>query len=261
MKIGKIIEQLKKEYPLEQAEAWDNPGLQVGREDRTVKKVMVALDATDEVLEQCAVWGAELLVTHHPLLMSGIKKINDDTMAGRRILTLAEQGIAHYAIHTNYDVTRMAKLAQDALQLKKTKILQVTGTDAQGKEYGIGKIGDLPEKMTAAECCELVKKAFQLSHVRLFGDENTVVKKIAVSPGSGKSMIAPALQAGVSLLISGDIGHHEGLDAMDQGLLVIDAGHYGIEHIFIHDMAEFIKEKFPEIKVKEAVTKEPFQVF
>ena len=260
MKTGKIIDQLAKEYPLEMAVAWDNPGLQVGRRDRQVKKVMVALDATDAVIEQCAAWGAELLVTHHPLMMSGIAKINEDTIAGKKILALAEHGISHYAIHTNYDVTRMAVLAQEALQLKKTQSLEVTGTDAQGNAYGIGRIGELPEKMTAAQCCKLVKEVFHLPHVRLFGDKEAQVKKIAVSPGSGKSMIAPAVKAGVSLLISGDIGHHEGLDAVDQGLIVIDAGHYGVEHIFIEDMAAYIKKHFPKAEVKTAAVGEPFEV-
>lgn len=260
MKTGKIIDRLAKAYPPCMAEKWDNPGLQVGRMDRPVKKVMVALDATDDVIAQCIEWGAELLVTHHPLMMSGISKINCDTLTGRRVLTLAEHGISHYAIHTNYDVTKMAELAEKEMKLKKTQILEVTGTDAQGKEYGIGKIGDLPKKMTAAECCELVKAAFHLPHVRLFGDKDAVVKHIAISPGSGKSMIAPAIAAGVSLLVSGDIGHHEGLDAVDQGLIVIDAGHYGVEQIFIADMAAYIKENFPEVKVKEAKTQEPFEV-
>ncbi len=260
MKTGKILERLDKEYPPHHAEKWDNPGLQVGRRDRTVRKVMVALDATDDVIRQCVEWGAELLVTHHPLLMSGITKINCESLAGRRILALTENGISHFAIHTNYDVTRMAELAEKALKLKKTEILEVTGTDDDGKPYGIGKAGNLTEKMTAADCCETVKKAFGLPHVRLFGDGNTVIKRVAVSPGSGKSMIAPALASGVSLLITGDIGHHEGLDAVDQGLLVIDAGHYGVEHIFIHDMAEFLRKNFPDLKVKEAKTQEPFVV-
>lgn len=261
MKTGKIIECLAETYPLKMAEKWDNPGLQVGRTDRPVKKVMVALDATDDVIAQCIEWGAELLVTHHPLMMSGISKINCDTLSGRRVLALAEHGISHYAIHTNYDVTKMAELAEAALKLKKTEILEVTGTDEQGNAYGIGKIGELQKKMTAADCCEMVKKSFGLKSVRLFGCTDTVVKRIAVSPGSGKSMIAPAAASGVQLLITGDIGHHEGLDAVDQGLCVIDAGHYGIEHIFIHDMAGFLKEKFPDVKVKEAKTQEPFLVF
>lgn len=258
MKTGKIIEKLAKEYPLHMAEKWDNPGLQAGRPDVPVKKVMVALDPTDDVIEQCMEWGAQLLVTHHPLMMSGITKVNTDTLTGRRVLSLIENRIAHYAIHTNYDVTKMAQLAEEALKLKNTQILEVTGTDADGNAYGIGRIGDLPKKMTAAQCCEFVKQAFGLPHVRLFGDPDTVVKHIAVSPGSGKSMIAPALASGVSLLVTGDIGHHDGLDAVDQGLLVIDAGHYGIEQIFIADMAAYLREQFPEIKVKEAKTAETF---
>ncbi|MDO4324182.1 MAG: Nif3-like dinuclear metal center hexameric protein [Lachnospiraceae bacterium] len=261
MKIEKVIEKLAKEYPPQTAMSWDNPGLQVGRTDRSVKKIYVALDATDQVIQECISWKADLLVTHHPLLMSGIKKVNSEDYPGRKVLAMAESGIAHYAMHTNYDVIKMSELAEKALRLKKTKILEVTGAWEDGSAYGIGGVGNLPKKMTARECCEYVKKAFDLKNVRLFGNPETEVRYLAVSPGSGKSMIGPALAAGADILVTGDIGHHDGLDAVDQGLPVIDAGHYGIEHLFIRQMADFLKEAFPELKIREAKPADPFTVF
>ncbi len=260
MKTAKVIAKLAEEYPVSMAMSWDNPGIQVGRTDRSVKKVYVALDATEEVINACVKWGAELLVTHHPLLMSGIRRVSDDDMTGRKILKLAENGITHYAMHTNYDVTEMAELAKNALKLKKTKVLEITGIREDGSAYGIGAVGELTKKMTARECCEYVKKAFGLENVRLFGSAQAEVKRIAVSPGSGKSMIAPAIEAGADLLITGDIGHHDGLDAVDQGLLIIDAGHYGVEHIFIDQMTEYLNRNFPELKVKAAEIRQPFAV-
>lgn len=260
IKIGEIIELLASVYPLSQAMPWDNPGLQVGRMESQTEKVYVALDATDEVIDACIRTGAQLLVTHHPLLMSGIKKVNEQDLYGKKILKLAENKIAHYAIHTNYDVTEMAKLAREALGLQNTEILEVTGTDTQGNACGIGAVGVLDRGYTAGECCELVKRAFGLENVRLFGRPDAVVERIAVSPGSGKSMIAPALAAGVSLLITGDIGHHEGLDALDQGMMLIDAGHYGMEHIFIQQMTSFLQTSFPQLQVEAAKIQQPFTV-
>ena len=96
--------------------------------------------------------------------------------------------------------------------------------------------------------------------MRLFGSPEAPVYRLAVSPGSGKSMIAPALEQKADLLVTGDIGHHDGLDAVDQGLLIIDAGHYGIEHLFIGQMAEYLKRNFPELEVRQAEKKEPFTV-
>lgn len=260
MKTEKILTRLKQEYPPQQAMSWDNPGLQVGRTDGSVKKVFVALDATQEVIQECIDWGAQLLVTHHPLIMGGIKSVSSEDYIGQKALTMAEHGIAHYAMHTNYDVTMMNELAAKALKLKKPQILDVTGAAQDGQEYGIGCVGGLPRKMTAKECCGYVKKAFELETVRLFGDPDTQVRKMAVCPGSGKSEIGTALASGADIFVTGDIGHHDGIDAVDQGLLVIDAGHYGVEHIFIRQMADFLRETFPELKVREAKTHSPFYV-
>lgn len=258
MKIQHVIQKLAEAYPPQAALSWDNPGLQVGRPENTVKKILVALDPTDEVIEECISWKADLLVTHHPLLISGIRKINSEEYPGRKALTLAENRIAHYAMHTNYDVLKMTELAETALKLKKTQILEVTGAADDGSAYGIGSVGNLPKKMTAKDCCAYVKKAFGLQTVRLFGNPDRQVKRLAVSPGSGKSMIEPALAASSDILVTGDIGHHEGIDAAAQGMAVIDAGHYGTEHMFVPQMAEYLRAEFPELKIREANEAEPF---
>ncbi len=260
MNTGTVISKLAQEYPLSMAMSWDNPGLQVGRMNRPVKKVYVALDATEEVIQECVEWGAQLLVTHHPLLMSGVKSVSENNLNGRKALTLAENGIAHYAMHTNYDVTEMNRLAKIAMQMEQTEVLEVTGVSESGEAYGIGFTGALPTAMTAKECCQMVKNAFNLETVRLFGNPEQEVTRIALSAGSGKSMIGPALRAGVDILITGDIGHHDGLDAVDQGLMIIDAGHYGIEHIFIRQMKEYLEEQFPELEVRAAEIVHPFHV-
>ena len=112
MKMEKIIDRLAERYPSIYAMNWDNPGLQVGKSFHTVKKVMIALDATDHVIQECISWGADLLVTHHPLLLSGIRNITDGNFQGRKILAMVENGIAHYAIHTNYDVLKRLRNRQ-----------------------------------------------------------------------------------------------------------------------------------------------------
>lgn len=260
MKIKEITEWLSERYPASLAMSWDNPGLQVGRAEREAEKIYVALDATEEVIGECIQWGAQLLVTHHPLLMSGIRRVCGDDMAGRKILMLAENKIAHFAMHTNYDVTEMWKLAAGKMELASVEVLEQTGVREDGTVCGIGFWGRLPQKMTVAQCCEYVKKAFGLPTVRVFGDLDLEIERIAVSPGSGKSMIAPALAAGAQLLITGDIGHHDGLDAVDRGMAVMDAGHYGLEHIFIAQITDCLKQAFPELEVRAAEIRQPFAV-
>lgn len=260
MKCDLIIKRLEEEIPVSLAESWDNPGLQVGRRDAEVQKIYLALDATDGVIAHCAQTGADLLITHHPLLMGGVKKVNSDDFHGRKILTMIENHIAHYAMHTNYDVAFMGKVCSNYLQLTDLVPLEETGTDDQGEPIGIGTVGILPREMTARECCGCVKKAFSLEHVRIFGDPGKKVRRAALCPGSGKSLVHCALAKQADIYITGDMGHHDGIDAVDQGLVVLDAGHYGVEHVFIAWMEAFLKREFPELEVLCEEIQEPFLV-
>ena len=106
----------------------------------------------------------------------------------------------------------------------------------------------------------MVKKAFDLPNVKIFGEPDMQVHRLGVFPGSGKSAISVSLKKGVDVLVTGDIDHHEGIDAVAQKMAVIDAGHYGVEHIFIADMEHFCREKFPEAEIRTAKIRQPFWV-
>ena len=120
-------------------------------------------------------------------------------------------------------------------------------------------MGNFKAPVSLAECCELVKRKFCLDHVRVFGDLNAKIMRAAVCPGSGKSVIDAAVLKGAEVLITGDIGHHEGIDAVAKGLSIIDAGHYGTEFIFLNDMKEYFRNCLPEIKTASAGIEHPFQ--
>ena len=135
----------------------------------------------------------------------------------------------------------------------------MTYEDDISKE-GCGRVGRLTKKMSLAECAQLVKRAYQVPNVRVFGELTDMVETAAVMPGSGGSYIKDALQAGADVMITGDIDHHEGIDAVAQGLSVIDAGHYGIEKLFIPYMQEFLQRELPGVKIYRAEVKEPFTV-
>ncbi len=254
-----IIRKIEEVYPKEAALGFDNVGLLVGRSGREVRHVFLALDATDEVIHAAKAFQADMLITHHPLIFSPMKSITDSDFIGRRVIEIIHHDISYYAMHTNYDVMRMAKLSSDILGLTDTDVLDPT-REFDGKEEGIGRIGKVPETMTVRECCEYVKEKLNLEAVKVFGSLEKEVNILAVSPGSGKSAIKPALCKGADVLVTGDIGHHEGIDAAEQGLAVIDAGHYGTEYIFMEDMKAFLHKELPELIVMEAEMEIPFRI-
>lgn len=259
MKCYEIIEKLESLSPAAFAEDWDNIGLLAGRRDREVGTVYIALDATDDVIEEAVRLGADMLLTHHPLIFKKLNRVNTDDFIGRRVYQLIRNDISYFAMHTNFDVMGMADAAADELSLKNREVLNVTFEDDISKE-GCGRVGTLRERMSVADLAELVKQKFHVPNVRVFGDLGDIVEVAAVMPGSGGSFIKDAINAGADVMITGDIDHHEGIDAVAQGLTVIDAGHYGIEKLFIPYMEEFIRRELPGLKVFKADTKEPFVV-
>lgn len=255
MKCKDIMKKIEARYPTSYALSWDNVGLLVGDPYREVKRIYIALDATEEVLADAVKKEADMLWTHHPLLFAGIKRVHTGDLVGRKIYELIRHEMVCYASHTNYDVMGMAALAAEKLELKEPKVLEET---MEGE--GIGRIGQLPHPMTLLECCDYVKAALGLPNVKAFGNLSAMVTQAAISPGSGKSMIAPALQADVDVLITGDIDHHTGIDAVDAGLAIIDAGHYGTEYMFVEDACRFIQEHCEGVEVFCQRTCQPFTV-
>ena len=151
MKAYELTSWLEKKYPSDAAEDWDNVGLLAGDDTNEISHVFLALDLTEETLAEAIEDGADMIITHHPMIFSGIKKINNHSCTGRKILTLIQKGIVYYAMHTNYDVLGMAELSADYLKLTDREVLSVTAHTEQGEE-GFGRVGCLPYKMTLKEC-------------------------------------------------------------------------------------------------------------
>ena len=254
-----IVQVIEAAYPREAALDFDNVGLLAGRAEKEVKRVYIALDATDAVIDRAVEAGADMLITHHPLIFSPLKKVTDEDFVSRRVVKLIQNDISYYAMHTNYDVLGMAELAEKILGIRDSEVLDIT-MEKDGKQEGIGRIGELEKPMTLEECCVYVKHKLNLGSLKVFGDMQAEVSRLAISPGSGKTAIAAAIAKGADVLVTGDIGHHDGLDAVDQGLAVMDAGHYGTEYIFIDDMRRFLEDKLPVLDVITTPVIHPFQV-
>ena len=241
MKVKELTDWLGGNFPAAVAEDWDNVGLLTGDDESEVKHVFLALDLTEAVLDEAIRADADMIVTHHPMIFSGIKKINNHSFTGRKIISLVRHGISYYAMHTNYDILGMADLSAGYLELSDTKVLCATG-EKDGEPIGFGRVGNLPCEMTLKEYALLVKKNLKLSD------------------GSGKSIIQDVLAAGVDVYVTGDIDHHTGIDTVAQGLAIIDAGHYGTEYIFMEDMKERLAKAFPELTVSCAKVRSPYTI-
>lgn len=256
MKCGEVIEKLEKMSPLSFGEKWDNTGFLCGSREKEIKTVSLAVDATDGVVEDAIRRGADLLLTHHPLIFKPLKRIVQEDFIGRRVLSLIRHEIGCYAIHTNFDVMGMADAAADRLGLSSRRVLEVTYEKDTIRE-GLGRIGRLPRSMTLEECGEAVKQAFDLETVRVFGQRNQKVEWAAISPGSISRMLEAGIKEAADVLITGDIGHHDGVDGLAQGMALIDAGHFGLEKLFVPYLREFFKREMPEITVLEAKEENP----
>lgn len=258
MQCREIMTRLDELAPRAYACEWDNPGFLAGRQEKEIRKVLVALDATDEVVAQATQVGADLLLTHHPLIFKPLKQVNDTNFISRRIVRLIQADICYFAMHTNFDIAPgcMADLAAEKLGLIPEGPLEVTG-EAGGSPVGIGKIGTLPEPMGVEALGRKVKEAFGLPFVTVYGmgQVEGPVSRVAISPGAGGSMIGYGIEKRAQVLVTGDIGHHGGIDAAANHMAVIDAGHYGLEHIFIPFMAEYLRRSVDGSL--EVVTAEP----
>lgn len=256
-----IMQLLENLSPKKYACDWDNVGLLVGRPKKEIRKIMVALDATKEVVEEAVEQGVDLLITHHPMIFSAMKQVSEGAFTQEKVLTLAEHGICCFAMHTNFDaVGGMAELiaGKTYLDLKDTTPIVPCNLLCEQEGVGMGRFGVLPQPMTAKQVAEYVKQKLHLPFVLLYQEkkqEKKVFEKIAVLPGSGKSDMKTVLEQGYDLFLTGDYGHHDGCDAIDMGMTVIDATHYGLEYIFIQYICDYLREHLVNENIEIMETK------
>ncbi len=253
MKCREIIEVLEQLAPKRMACDWDNPGLLAGRMDKEVKKILLTVDVDDAAVETAIREGVDMIISHHPLIFRAVKHVTDEDFIGRRLVAMIQADISYFAMHTNFDSAPgcMADVIADRLGIVFGSPLEEMGEE-DGVPYGIGKIGALQAPANGRALAKRVKEEFGLPYVTVYGHdlwETEPVKVAAVCPGSGGSTIRHALAKEAQVLITGDIGHHEGIDAKAQGLMIIDAGHYGLEYVFMSYMKEYLNAKIEELEV------------
>ena len=240
--VTRVIEEFA---PLAIQEKWDNSGLCIGSADAPVTSVLLGLDCTPELVDEAIECGADMIVTHHPLIFSGLKKITPDDMVGQAVFKAIKAGISIYAAHTNADkvIAGVSGAMAAKLSLKDVQIL-----DEDGEGTGLGVVGNLPEPMTAQQAVELVKERFSLQAVRTSRPVEGMIERVAMCGGSGGSLIAAAKASGAQLYLSGDISYHNFFTS--EGFMIMDIGHYESEIEIVDIFSSLLKKNFPTFAVR-----------
>ncbi|NME35666.1 MULTISPECIES: Nif3-like dinuclear metal center hexameric protein [Fusobacterium] len=244
MILNEIIKILEKKFPVTNSEEWDNVGLLIGKRNKEIKNIQISLDITDMVLENAIKNNIDLIISHHPMIFSGIKRINSDTVLGNKIIKSIENNISIYTLHTNLDSTigGLNDFVGERLGLINGKIID----EIKENECGIGRVYSLKEKEDFNDFLQKIKETFLEENIRVVGRDlaSKEIKKIAIVNGAGSSYWRKAKKIGADLLITGDVKYHEALDALEENFILIDIGHYETEHFF----GKIILKELEEIK-------------
>ena len=224
---------------------WDNDGLMCcPDETRTVRKILVVLDITERVVEHAVDGGYDLILAHHPLIFRGVKSLTENDGAGRKLLLLVKHGITAMSFHTRLDAVTGG--VNDVLaELLGLHSVTPFGADA----IPVGRVGDLERECTPAELAEAVKKALGAPCVTL-SDAGKKIRRVAVLGGSGKDDIGAAVKAGADAYVSGELGYHAMVDAPENGITLVEAGHFYTEYPVCRRLEALAKEADPTVETE-----------
>ena len=251
VKVKDVFGFLQEKAPFELQMSFDNAGFLVGHKEQNVDKVLVALDITEEVISEATQIGAQLIVAHHPVIWGGAKSVTDDTVMGRKLLALIENGISAICAHTNLDAVEegVNDALANQLGLKEIAQLRQEGVDKTGRPYGIGRIGSVAtENEDCKQFALRVKKLLGANGVR-YVDAGRSVRVVAVGGGSCSDMLGDALAQGCDTFVTSDVKYDVFLEARARGINLIDAGHFSTENVVCPVLKDWMSEQFGEIEV------------
>ncbi|MGN7250024.1 Nif3-like dinuclear metal center hexameric protein [Arthrobacter sp. SAFR-014] len=242
--LGQLMLAVEELWPESLAESWDEVGLVAGHPSADVTRVMFAVDPTIEVIDEAIEWGAELLITHHPLLLKGVTSVAANTPKGRAVHRLIESGTALLTVHTNGDsaVGGVSDVLADALGLENVSPLTPAADGLP--EEGIGRVGDLSESMTLGDFAARVFGILPAvaGGVRVSGDKDGLVQRVAVCGGAGDSLFDEVRASNADLYVTADLRHHPASEAREAAVndrpYLIDVSHFASEWLWLPAAAE-----------------------
>lgn len=242
--LGQVLLAVEELWPESLAEDWDEVGLVVGRPTATITKVMFAVDPTLAAIDEAIEWGADLLVTHHPLLLKGVTSVAATTAKGLAVHRLIESGTGLLTVHTNGDsaVGGVSDVLADAFGLD--NVVPLAPAVHGLPEEGIGRVGDLPELMTlgafAARVFEILPSV--AGGVRVAGDKDGLVRRVAVCGGAGDSLFDAVRASQADIYVTADMRHHPASEAREAAVdgrpYLIDVSHFASEWLWLPAAAE-----------------------
>ncbi|MEW6521412.1 MAG: Nif3-like dinuclear metal center hexameric protein [Thermodesulfobacteriota bacterium] len=232
IKLKDILAYLGRFAPWDLAESWDNVGLMLGNPDQEATGMLIALDPTLQVLEEAILKKTNIILTHHPLIFHPLKSINTATPLGKFLQKALAHDIAVISCHTNLDIISdgVSDALARALDLRNTRPLQPAGSRP---DQGFGKVGNLPAPMQGEPFFQFVAQRLRLQAMLIAGPRPATISTIAVCGGSGSDLAGAAFTAGADIYITAELKHAVARWAEDNGLCVIDAGHFATENIVI----------------------------
>ena len=247
MKCQAIIDMLERLAPKKMAEDWDNPGLLAGSPKQEIDKVMVCLDVSIPVVEAAIEAGADMIVAHHPMIFKGVRQLRTDLYDGRMFQLILSHDIAVYAAHTNLDIAPggVNDVLAQAVGLESIEPFVVT--DAE-KGYSLGRLGYLPQKKSLDEFVLDVKAGLGIEHLRIVRASNKPIRKVALCSGAGAEFVPKAAFKGADVYLTGDVKYHDAQAAVQQGINIIDAGHFGTEFPVVAALADYLRQEARRMK-------------
>ena len=240
MKLSEIINHFERFFPLRYACEWDNPGLLCGNPEREVHKLFITLDVTEETLKQAIAYGADCIFSHHPVILKPQKSITTDTVSGRILMSAIQNNIALYAAHTNLDIApdgvnaRLARL----FHLKNPTLMEKSMIDPKS---GLGVIGTI-DTCTIDELAKKTKEILKTPFVRICRSQERMVTTAAIGPGACSSLLTAAKSLGADVMITGDVKYHEALETVQNGMCIIDAGHFPTEELAMKIFFDYLND-------------------
>ena len=242
--LADVVEVLDGFFPQNTAQSWDAVGLVTGDPAQPVERVLFAVDPTLDVINDAIATGANLLVTHHPLLLRGVKSVATTSGKGKAVTSLVVSDVALYCAHTNADVAHGG--VNDALAAAAGIVTPEPLAEPEGQP--LGRVGDLTAETTLRAFAQHLARQLPAAPVgiRVSGDPEAPVRRVAVLGGAGDSEFAAARAAKADVYVTADLRHHPALEARDEvserPLNLIDAGHWATESLWLDSVAERLRE-------------------
>jgi len=224
------------------AEKWDNCGIQIGALGRTIQSIAFSLDPTPQTVRFAADHSCQLLITHHPVLLEPLRRVTTDTLPGRTILEAAAAGVDILSLHTNLDAAPGGLNDELAARIGLHSV--VTPEPAR-----CARLGTLLEPAAVFELARRWEKDLGIPHMRVVAREDKRVQTVFCVSGSGMGYLGDALRYKADLILTGDVRYHAAREALELGVAVIDAGHYGLERMAVSILSNAFREEFQKMNV------------